>query len=174
MIIESTIFDDVYVVSNKKFVDKRGVFVKTFHKDAFKESGLSTDFAESFYSISSKNVLRGMHFQSPPYDHNKFVYVTSGEVLDVVVDIRKESKTYGKYFSIILSDSNNNSLYIGKGFAHGYLTKSKSATMIYMTSSVHNASLDTGIKWDSFGFNWGIGEPIVSDRDNNLKDLSQF
>jgi len=115
-----------------------------------------------------------MHFQSPPYDHNKFVYVTSGEVLDVVVDIRKESKTYGKYFSIILSDSNNNSLYIGKGFAHGYLTKSKSATMIYMTSSVHNASHDTGIKWDSFGFNWGIGEPIVSDRDNNLKDLSQF
>ncbi len=174
MVVKNTAFDDLFIITNKRFVDKRGDFLKTFNKDVFKENDLSVDFSESFYSISGKNVLRGMHFQSPPCDQNKFVYVTSGEVLDVVVDMRKESKTYGEHFSIILSDSNNNSLYIGKGFAHGYLTKSKSATMIYMTSSVHNASLDTGIKWDSFGFNWGIGEPIVSDRDNNLKDLSQF
>ncbi|MEI8631931.1 dTDP-4-dehydrorhamnose 3,5-epimerase [Vibrio sp. PP-XX7] len=95
-----------------------------------------------------------MHFQIPPYDHAKLVYVTDGEILDVAVDIRKNSLTFGQYFSTVLSNENAKSLYIAKGFAHGFLTLSESATVVYMTTTVHAPKYDRGIRWDSFGFDW--------------------
>ena len=174
MLIKSTKFNDVHLLINKRFEDKRGVFLKTFNKETFKDAGLSVDFSESFYSVSERNVLRGMHFQLPPFDHDKLVYVVSGEVLDVVVDMRRGSNTYGESYSLTLSDSNNKSLYIGKGFAHGFLTISDTATMVYMTSTVHNSDYDTGVRWDSFGFEWNVTNPIVSDRDLNMKVFSKF
>lgn len=171
MNIIRTKLDSVFEIQNKKFEDERGVFIKTFHEDIFKEHGLETDFKESFFSISRKGVLRGMHFQLPPHDHAKLVYVTCGEILDVAVDIREGSLTYGQYFATILSQENAKSLYIGKGYAHGFLTLSESATVVYLTSTVHSPENDKGIHWDSFGFDWGLKEPVISERDESFSKL---
>lgn len=167
MIINSTELEGVYAIENRVFQDHRGTFVKTFHSELFAAKGLATDFKESFYSVSKKGVLRGMHFQIKPCDHAKLVYVTAGEILDVVVDIRVGSETFGKYFSTNISSTKGNSLYIAKGFAHGFLTLSESATVVYMTTTVHSIEHDSGIHWDSFGFAWPKDiELVVSDRDS--------
>lgn len=171
MIIRPTNLDHVFEIENKQFHDHRGMFVKTFHYGEFRKNGLEAVFKESFYSISKKNVIRGMHFQLPPHDHAKLVYVVAGEILDVVVDIREESATYGKWFSTKLSESSAKSLYIGKGFAHGFLTLSDSAIVSYMTTTIHSPAHDTGIRWDSFGFDWVVVDPVVSERDSGLPKL---
>ena len=171
MDIIKTGLNGVFEIHNKAFHDNRGSFVKTFHKDTFKEAGLATNFEESFYSTSKLNVIRGMHFQTPPNAHVKLVYVPIGEILDVVVDIRKDSDSYGKFYYTTLSQDNAKSLYIPEGFAHGFLTKSPITTVVYMTTAVHAPESDMGIHWDSFGFDWPISEPIVSDRDNKLPKL---
>uniref|UniRef100_Q31EZ5 dTDP-4-dehydrorhamnose 3,5-epimerase n=1 Tax=Hydrogenovibrio crunogenus (strain DSM 25203 / XCL-2) TaxID=317025 RepID=Q31EZ5_HYDCU len=172
MIITPTPIDGVFEIENKVFEDFRGKFVKTFHEEVFRSHGLESNFKESFYSVSGKNVLRGMHFQLPPHDHAKLVYVTSGEILDVAVDIREESSTFGKYFATKLSAKNAKSLYMDKGFAHGFLTLSDFASVTYLTTSVHASEYDTGIHWNSFGFDWeGVEKPIVSERDKALEYL---
>lgn len=176
MKINETNLDGVFEIQNRKFEDYRGLFVKTFHYDLFEEAGLDTDFRESFYSVSKKNVLRGMHFQLEPHDHAKLVYVTAGEILDVAVDIRKDSQTYGQYFATKLSKENGKSFYMSKGFAHGFLTLSHSATVVYLTTSVYAPEYDSGLRWDSFGFNWPIdlNHVIVSTRDQvhpRLQDI---
>jgi len=173
MIINSTKFEGLFEIENKKIEDCRGSFVKIFHQELFEEYGLVTEFKESFYSVSKKNVLRGMHFQLPPHDHAKLVYVVEGEILDVVVDVRENSKTYGQFFSTNLTSENTKSLYISKGFAHGFLTLSDSATVVYQTSTVHAPKFDAGIKWDSFDFEWGIKNPVISDRDMRLPGLKK-
>ncbi len=175
MKIETTNLEGVFEVENIKFKDKRGVFVKTFHEGVFSENGLETDFKESFYSISRKGVLRGMHFQLPPCDHAKLIYVTEGKILDVVVDVRKNSPTFGRYFSTHLSSENVKSLYIAKGFAHGFLTLSNTATVVYLTSTAHSPEADSGIKWDSFGFKWTENSKhIISERDNMLPSIDDI
>lgn len=172
MNVNKTNIEGVYEIESKHIEDVRGRFVKTFNVDFFATEGLESNFKESFYSHSKKNVLRGMHFQKPPYDHAKLVYVVLGEILDVVVDIREDSETFGQYYKTILSDQDATSLYIGKGFAHGFLTLSKKATVIYMTSSVHNLAADSGVRWDSFGFDWPVADPIVSARDKAFQKLT--
>ena len=171
MEILPTKLQGVYEIRNRIFEDRRGLFVKTFHWETFVQHGLETNFKESFYSVSKKKVLRGMHFQIPPHDHAKLVYVTYGEILDVAVDIQKGSPTFGQYFSIKLSNINAKLLYMAKGFAHGFLTLSESATVVYLITTVHAPDSDTGIRWDSFGFDWGIRSPILSDRDSKFQRL---
>jgi dTDP-4-dehydrorhamnose 3,5-epimerase len=171
MKIHETNLDGVFVIQNRKFEDHRGLFVKTFHNDVFREAGLETDFKESFYSVSKKHVLRGMHFQLPPHDHAKLVYVSAGEILDVVVDIRKNSQTYGQYVTKNLSSENAQSLYIAKGFAHGFLTLSDTATVIYLTTMFYAPDHDSGVRWDSFGFDWPEFDFIISERDQDLPAL---
>ena len=161
----------VYILKKKKFKDKRGLFIKTFNKDFFINLKLSTRFVESVYSISKKNVLRGMHFQKFPHDHIKLVNVIKGDILDVVVCIDKKNKFFGKYIAVRLSEKNNKSLYIPKGFAHGFLCLSKIAIVGYKTTTVYNPKFDTGIKYDSFGFKWPIKKIIISSKDKNLKNL---
>lgn len=174
MKIKSTGLEGVFQIENKKLLDHRGIFIKTFHADTFKEHGLDSDFSESYYSISKKNVLRGMHFQLPPDDHAKLVYVIQGEILDVVVDVTKKSQSFGQYFSTNLSFDNARSLYIARGFAHGFLTLSESATVVYLTTTVHAPESDSGIKWNSFGFDWMGVKPIVSDRDDKLSGIKDI
>lgn len=177
MDIISTNLDGVFEIQNKKFEDQRGVFVKTFHEDSFRQAGLETDFKESFYSVSKKGVLRGMHFQLSPHDHAKLVYVTDGEILDVAVDIRRDSETFGEFFSTNLSSRNAKSLYMAKGFAHGFLTLSDTATVVYLTSTVHAPESDTGIRWDSIGFDWKnyfINDALISGRDNQFCTLENL
>ena len=154
--------------------DNRGTFVKTFHEDEFREQGLETDFRESFYSESVKGVIRGMHFQLPPHDHVKLIFCTAGEVIDVIVDLRKSSPMYGKSESFSLSGENRNMLYVPRGCAHGFLVVSDNATVFYNTTTVHSKEHDSGILYNSFGFEWPLKNNILSDRDLSFQSLSDF
>ena len=169
MNIAKTKISGIYEIENRQFSDNRELFVKTFHAKTFKQYGLNDDFKESFYSVSQKGVLRGMHFQLPPRDHDKLVYVVQGEILDVALDIRSGSDTYGEYYSTTISSQNCRCLYLAKGIAHGFLTLSETATVIYSTTTEYSHSHDTGIRWDSFGFEWPKMDYIISDRDLNFE-----
>jgi dTDP-4-dehydrorhamnose 3,5-epimerase len=174
MKVLKTNLEGLYIIQNNVFRDKRGIFVKTFHKKVFEENNLETDFRESFFSISKKNVIRGMHFQLPPDDHVKLVYCAKGEILDVVVDLRKNSPTYGKFFSINLTGNNGKIIYIPKGFAHGFKSLTNNSVVVYMTTKEYSPKNDTGIRWDSFGFDWEIDNPIISERDKSFLPLEKF
>jgi dTDP-4-dehydrorhamnose 3,5-epimerase/CDP-3, 6-dideoxy-D-glycero-D-glycero-4-hexulose-5-epimerase len=169
-----TFIEDLYLIELNSFKDNRGLFVKTFYTEIFVLNGLESSICESFYSVSHKNVIRGMHFQIPPDDHAKLVSLISGRIIDVVLDIRKESKTFGKYFSIELGESVRNSLYIGRGLAHGFLSLEDNSIVEYHTTSLHSQFSEMGIHYDSFGFEWNADNPIVSERDNNFIRFDQF
>ena len=154
--------------------DNRGTFVKTFHADTFAELGLATNFKEMLYSTSMKNVLRGMHFQTPLADHVKLVYCIEGAVKDVVVDLRKNSATFGKHFAVNLNSEQANMLYIPKGLAHGFLTLSERAIMVYSLTTVYSPENDKGILWSSCGIDWQCDAPILSDRDKAHPTLAEF
>jgi dTDP-4-dehydrorhamnose 3,5-epimerase/CDP-3, 6-dideoxy-D-glycero-D-glycero-4-hexulose-5-epimerase len=171
MNIESTVFNDLFIMNYNSFKDERGEFVKTIHKDTFIENNLEWNFAESFYSVSHKNVFRGMHFQYSPNDHEKLVYVVKGSILDVVLDLRSTSGTYGKYFIIELSDANRKGLYIGRGFAHGFLSLENNTIVEYHTTTIQNKENEGGVKWNSFGFNLPVLDPIISSRDISFEDF---
>lgn len=174
MKILKTGFKDLYIMDYHSFSDNRGEFVKTIHQDIFEQAGLEYKFTESFYSVSKREVLRGMHFQLPPYDHAKLVYVITGCILDVVVDLRLESATYGQYFTIELSGMNRKGIYIGKGFAHGFLALQNNSVVEYHTTTSQNKEYEGGIKYDSFGFEWPVSNPVLSDRDNNFVEFNSF
>ncbi len=163
-----------YEVLCRRTEDKRGCFVKTFHEPAFQDGNLHTKFTEEYYSISRKYVIRGLHFQEPPYDHVKLVYCTSGTVMDVVVDLRKGSPTYGEHAVFELSRERCNMVYIPKGMAHGFCVLSDEATMLYKVSTVYAPDYDSGILWDSIGVEWPVDTPIVSDRDLGLQRFDEF
>lgn len=156
------------------FNDNRGSFIKTFHYDAFKELGIQTEFKEEYYSVSKKDVIRGLHFQLPPFDHDKLVYCTAGEVLDVAVDLRADSTTYGHHVIFGVSGTAGNMVYLPKGIAHGFLVLSEQATMVYKVSTVHSPEADAGILWSSIGLNWPVESPVVSKRDSSFKTLQEF
>lgn len=165
MKIVKTEFQDIFVLEYASYKDNRGEFVKTIHEETFVESGLEWKFSESFYSVSDKNVIRGMHFQKPPAEHAKLVYVITGAIIDVVLDIRQNSLTFGQTFSVELSAENRKGIYIGKGFAHGFLALEKDTTVEYHTTTSQDKEAEGGIRFDSFGFNWPVENPILSIRD---------
>jgi len=154
--------------------DSRGSFVKTFHDEAFKENGFETCFKEDYYSWSVKDVLRGLHFQVPPKDHVKLVYCPVGMVMDVIVDLRKNSPTFGQYITLDLSAEKANMVYIPVGMAHGFYVKSDKALVVYKVSSVYSPEHDRGIHWNSLGISWPNLEPIVSGRDNKFIGFDNF
>jgi len=169
-----TKLEGVYIIDSYKFADERGTFIKTYHDVKYKEAGISYELKESFYTISKKDVIRGMHFQVPPFDYSKLVYVIEGEVIDVILDLRKGAPTYGKHISVQLSGENARQVYIPEGFAHGFATLSCHAKVIYLQSKVHAPQYDLGIRWNSFGMNWGIKSPILSRRDQLFPTLDEF
>ena len=145
--------------------DLRGTFLKIWEKNAWENAGLPTQWSETYITKSNHRVLRGMHYQEPPAEHDKMVMVLDGEILDVALDIRRNSETYGKYFSTRMSDVMPTILFLPKGLAHGFLVLSSSATVIYQTTSSYCMEKDKGILWNSFGFPWPVTNPILSDRD---------
>jgi dTDP-4-dehydrorhamnose 3,5-epimerase len=174
MKVQETKIKGLFILENFFAEDERGFFMKTFHQETFLKHNLETHFKESYYSSSYKGVIRGMHFQLPPHDHNKLVYVTEGEILDVVLDLRKQSATFGMYFRVQLK-AFSNSIYIPKGCAHGFLTLSERATVVYNVSTVYNRDSDAGIKWNSFGWDGlEIANPILSQRDNAFLPFKDF
>jgi dTDP-4-dehydrorhamnose 3,5-epimerase len=171
MKIISTEFEDLFVLEYNIFKDNRGEFVKTIHMPTFESYNLDYKFCESFFSISKKNVFRGMHFQLPPYEHTKLVYVVKGAIIDVVLDLRSNSKHFGKYYSVELSAYNRKGLYVGKGFAHGFLSLEDDTIVEYHTSTIQSKEGERGIKWDSFGYELPINSPIVSQRDESFSSF---
>jgi dTDP-4-dehydrorhamnose 3,5-epimerase len=169
-----TPFEGLYVLQTNNFTDNRGGFQKLYNEEFFRENGLNCEFKEIYYSVNKKNVVRGMHFQTPPYDHVKMVYVSKGRILDVVVDIRKGSKTYGKCFSIELDDQQGKYLYIPKGFAHGFKALEENSIVNYVQTSCYNKEHDSGIAQNSINIDWEIENPIVSDRDLTFPSLQDF
>ena len=174
MIFEKTNLEWVYEVKFNVFTDERGSFIKTFHSKEFEEIWLNEDFKESFYSISNKWVIRWMHFQLPPHDHHKFVYPILWEVVDVIVDIRKNSPTFWKYVELFLSEKNHNGVFIPKWFAHWFMATTDSATLVYMDTTIHNKESDSWICYNSFWYNRWIDNPILSEKDKNLTKLCDF
>jgi dTDP-4-dehydrorhamnose 3,5-epimerase len=156
------------------FKDARGSFVKTFHADQFRELGLDFEPREEFFSTSAKGVLRGMHFQLPPAALAKLVYCIVGRVLDVVLDLRKKSPTFGRNYVHELNATNCEMLFIPVGFAHGFLALEDNATMVYQTSTVHSPPHDAGVRWDSFGFDWPVKSPTLSEHDKKLPALREL
>ena len=154
--------------------DERGTFVKTFHAERFSALCLPTEWREEYYSSSCKGVIRGMHFQTPPNDHEKLVYCIQGRALDVVVDLRKGSPTYGRHFSVELDSASGHGVMIPKGMAHGFLALTESVLMTYKVTSVYAPENDFGIRWDSFGLEWGVDRPIVSPRDRAHPTFTDF
>ena len=174
MEIIKTPFEGLFVMKTLAFKDERGGFQKLFTYDFFKENCLDTDFKEFYYSLNKKNVVRGMHFQIPPFDHTKVVYVSSGRILDVSVDIRKNSPTYGDAFSIELNSEDGRYLYIPKGFAHGFVSLEDGSICNYAQTTCYDREHDCGIDAYSFGFDWGIAAPIRSGRDLTFPALKDF
>ena len=170
----STDFAGLILLRPRLFQDQRGIFIKTFRDDQFREIGIQFEPKEEFYSTSAKNVLRGMHFQLPPAAHAKLVYCLSGSVLDVVLDMRKASATYGKSFSAVLDNKTRDLLFIPVGFAHGFVALEDNSLMVYKTDAVHAPELDTGIAWNSFGFDWKVSSPIMSERDRKFVAWPDF
>lgn len=154
--------------------DLRGRFVKILHEVEFQKRGLPTGFAEEFYTISRKSVLRGLHCQVPPHEHVKIVYCVAGSALDVVVDLRRGSPTYGRHLTFELSAENAEMIYIPPGLVHGFLVLSDQAIMVYKVGTVHSPESDRGIRWDSAGIAWPEGPKILSDRDLQLPPLRDF
>jgi len=175
MIIKTvTEIEGLLILSNTIFSDERGSFKKIFTENEFTGLNLEFDFKELYYSINKENVIRGMHFQTPPHEHIKVVYVIQGTITDVCLDIRKNSKTYGKYFSIELSGEDKNYLYIPKGIAHGFAARTDTAIVHYAQTSCYSKEHDCGIHYDSFGYNWNITQPIVSARDKAFPCLQAY
>lgn len=156
------------------FEDARGNFVKPFHEDQLLQHEISMTVREEFYSTSAANVLRGMHFQTPPHAHQKLIYCIRGRVIDVLLDLRRSSPTYGKSISLELSSQNSHVLYVPTGVAHGFISLEDHSCLVYKTDAVHSPQHDLGIRWDSFGFEWKSENPLVSDRDLKHAAFNEF
>jgi dTDP-4-dehydrorhamnose 3,5-epimerase len=170
----STSLRGCYQIRHNAPKDSRGFFVKIFNADFFERNNLNYQWEEQFISHSIQNTIRGMHFQRPPFDQKKLIYCVDGEILDVILDLRKSSKTYGKYFCTYLRSHENNSIYIEEGLAHGFCTLSKSATVMYLVSKIYSQDHDMGVLWNSFGLNWPTKNPIISARDFGFPPLDAY
>lgn len=175
---EKTNIEDLMLISPFVIEDERGVFIKTYEQQIFKENNICFNNAEDIMSISKSGVLRGMHFQTQnPQD--KLVRVVLGEVFDVAVDLRRNSKTYGQWQGFYLSDKNKNMLYIPKGFAHGFLTLSKEAIFCYRCGERYFPEFDSGIKWndEDIAIQWPLNrveQIIISEKDKALMQFKTF
>lgn len=181
-------FPGLVLLRARRFEDARGSFVKTFHARFFEQFGISFRPREEFFSVSARNVVRGMHFQVPPAQHAKLVYCPQGRALDVAVDLRRRSPRYGQVFSRELGpmrrarrerfgDADPDAaevLYLPAGFAHGFLSLEDGTIMVYQTDVAHTPECDAGIAWDSIGFEWPVRDVVLSKRDRNWPGLESF
>ena len=170
----STDFEGAYLIEKKILKDNRGEFQKSYQNSLFKQKEIKINIDEHFFSVSQKGVIRGMHFQLPPHAQSKLVYVLSGKIIDVVIDLRKNSKTFMQYLAIELSSDNRKALFIPEGFAHGFQSLSDNTIMIYSQSEEFNCESDCGISPLSFDMDWPIENYIISDKDKNFISLEDF
>lgn len=165
----ATEFPGLTVFEPRVFKDERGYFFESYQRKAFAEAGISTDFVQDNEARSTRGILRGLHYQVAPYAQAKLVRVVEGEVLDVVVDLRETSPTYGKWYGIRLSGENKKQLYIPRGFAHGYAVLSETAIFCYKCDNYYSKDHEGGLRFDdpAFGIDWemDLDNAILSERD---------
>lgn len=173
-----TSIEGVYIIESKVFGDSRGYFMETYNKEAFEEGGLTMNFVQDNESRSTKGVLRGLHFQTK-HSQGKLVRVTQGEVFDVAVDLRKGSKTFGKWEGVVLTSENKKQFYIPEGFAHGFLVLSDTATFNYKCTDFYAPQYDCGLIWNDkdIAIEWpldGIDNILLSEKDKVQKTLKEL
>lgn len=169
-------FDGLFVLEPKLFGDGRGYFMESYNQEVIKGLGLDANFVQDNQSSSSAGVIRGLHYQNPPYAQTKLVRVLSGRILDVVVDLRRNQATFGKSYSIELSSENQLQLYVSKGFAHGFSVLGERAVILYKCDNYYNKQAEGGILYNdpALAIDWGLSdsEIILSDKDGVLPPLS--
>ncbi|GIQ58576.1 dTDP-4-dehydrorhamnose 3,5-epimerase [Flavobacterium collinsii] len=172
MKIEKTSIKDLLIIEPIVFGDDRGCFFESYSKTKFADLGIDIEFVQDNQSFSKKGTLRGLHYQNPPFAQTKLIRVLEGEIIDVVVDLRKDSSTYGKSFNVLLSAENKKQLLVPQGFAHGFSVISETASIMYKCDQFYNKDAEGGIKYDdpSLNIDWGISldEAIVSEKDQIL------
>jgi dTDP-4-dehydrorhamnose 3,5-epimerase len=171
MKVITTSIIDLLIIEPDVFTDERGYFFESFQKDNFRKLGIDADFVQDNESMSATGVLRGLHLQVPPFAQGKLVRVVNGSALDVAVDLRKNSKTYGNWESVVLSAENKLMMWIPEGFAHGFLTLEDQTIFQYKCTNYYNKESECGIIWNDpdLKIDWGINNPLVSEKD--LKGL---
>jgi dTDP-4-dehydrorhamnose 3,5-epimerase len=180
MEIIKTPIQGLLVLQPKVFEDDRGYFYEPYNKKVLADAGINDDFMQDNQSQSQKDVVRGLHFQNPPYAQSKLVRVIQGSVWDVAVDIRKKSPTYGQFYGLELNAKNKAILYIPEGFAHGFKTLENDTVFLYKCSRLYNKASEDSIRWNDpdLKITWDIESPVLSEKDKNaglFKDFkSQF
>ena len=172
----STSIKDLFIVQPKVFEDARGYFFESYNESVFKLKDIHENFVQDNQSLSQTGVLRGMHFQAPPFAQGKLVRVIKGAVLDVALDIRKNSPTYGKHVDIVLDERNKTMLWIPAGFAHGFLTLEPDTIFSYKCTNVYNKASEDCILWNDpyLNINWGVENPSLSEKDTQGKLFKDF
>ena len=179
MNIKPTFLEGCFIVEPRVYKDNRGYFFESFNQQEFvQKTGVDIGFIQDNQSSSTKGVLRGLHFQKGDFAQAKLVRVIKGEVLDVVVDLRKDSKTFKQSFSILLNEKNNYQLYIPRGFAHGFLTLSENSIFSYKCDNYYHKESESGIRFDDpdlcIDWKWDKSEIILSDKDKALPSFKEL
>jgi dTDP-4-dehydrorhamnose 3,5-epimerase len=174
--ILKTKLEGLLIIRPRVFEDERGYFFESFRLDRMREFGVKQDFVQDNESKSQKGVLRGLHFQNPPFEQGKLVRVVKGAVLDVAVDIRRDSRTYGEWHSQELTEENKTMLWIPPGFAHGFLTLKDDTIFQYKCTNYYNKESEGSIRWNDpdLKIDWGIENPVVSEKDNAAPLFSEL
>ncbi len=161
---------DVKLIDVKVFGDDRGKFFESYKKSEFLKNNIPFDFLQDNISYSVKNVLRGLHFQKPPFEQGKLIHVIKGEIFDVAVDVRKSSPTFGEWVSVKLCETKKQLLFIPPGFAHGFCVLSDEVIFQYKVTSEYNPAAESGIIWndEKLSIDWPVNEPLLSDKDKIL------
>lgn len=165
-VIETKI-KNLLIIKPKVFADARGYFFESYNEGVFKENNITAHFVQDNQSLSNAGVLRGLHYQAPPFDQGKLVRVINGAVLDIAVDIRKNSPTYGQHVAIELTEENKTMFYIPPGFAHGFLTLKDNTIFSYKCTNLYNKTSEGCVLWNDtdLNINWNVENPILSEKD---------
>lgn len=176
MQIEKTPLSGLLIIKPRVFPDERGYFFEAYNAKTLKENGLDVSFVQDNISMSQKGVLRGIHFQKPPFAQGKLVQVLRGSVLDMAVDLRKDSPTYGENFSHLLSEENKTQLYVPEGFGHGFVTLEDDTLFSYKCTNFYNKESEGSILWNDKDLNidWQIEAPIISEKDEQAEPFESF
>ncbi len=176
MKVQQTGFEGLYIIQPSVFEDKRGYFFESWNQQKFRDQGLDFKFVQDNQSMSAANVLRGLHFQVPPWEQGKLVQVTQGSALDVVVDLRKDQPTFGQNYKLVLSSREKNMLWIPPGFAHGFLTLEDNTLFFYKCTQLYNKESERAILWNDpqLNIDWGIENPVVSEKDKSAMNFRDF
>jgi len=167
---------DLVIIEPTVFADPRGYFYESYSKKAFIEAGIHDEFVQDNQSLSQKGVLRGLHFQVPPFAQSKLVRVIQGAVYDVAVDIRRNSPTYGKFVKVLLSEKNKQMLFVPVGFAHGFITLEDNTIFSYKCGNVYHKASESGLPWNdkSLNIDWEFENPLLSEKDAHFAPFDTF